>query len=136
MNIKIIANCFLPILLISGVLIVLNSDDGFLMNFFGVFIIFLSVVFQFLLIKEFKLKENNSKIIILIIFIIICRVLEYKLKENFYDYISYIYSIGLLLIILLPNLDRFKFWGIEAINQQKDETGNIIGKTYDEESKN
>ena len=63
MNIKIIANCFLPILLISGVLIVLNSDDGFLMNFFGVFIIFLSVVFQFLFIKEFKLKENNSKII-------------------------------------------------------------------------
>lgn len=64
-----------------------------------------------------KSRNNLSyiiKLLIIFIMVIIFRVLFIFLFESFYDYISYIYAIGLLLFILFPNLEEVNFFGIKA----------------------
>lgn len=71
-----------------------------------------------------KCISYHKRIIFLIIVVIICRYIYSIDKSNFYDYISYIFSIGLLLIILLPNLHEFSFLGIKA--REIDNTDDVI----------
>jgi len=48
MKFKVIANCFPSIFGLLGILIIINPNDGFFMNFFGVVLIIISCIFQFL----------------------------------------------------------------------------------------
>ena len=74
------------------------------------------------------------KLMFLLTVVIFCRYFFLKLGEHFYDYNSYIYSIGLLLIVLLPNLHEFSFWGIRA--KGKDNSGDMEGYNYKSETIN
>jgi len=58
--------------------------------------------------------------------VVICRYIYPINKYNFYNYILYIYSIGLLLIIILPNLYEFSFLGIKGKVKDVDNTDDII----------
>lgn len=70
--------------------------------------------------------EYKKRLIIILLLTIISRILFTITSEIFYDYISYLFSIGFLILLLLPNLDQFKFWGIEARNKTEDNTNDII----------
>lgn len=61
-----------------------------------------------------KCSSYHVRTFFLIIVVVICRYIYSINESDFYDYISYIFSIGLLLIILFPNLHEFSFWGIKA----------------------
>jgi len=60
----------------------------------------------------------------LLIVVIVSRIFFSDINQKFYDYISYVFSIGLLILILLPNLHQFKFWGIEAKNKDPEDNTN------------
>ena len=60
------------------------------------------------------MNEKHIRIIFLIIVVVICRYIYSINESDFCNYISYIFSIGLLLIILVPDLDEFSLWGIKA----------------------
>jgi|LGOV01.1.fsa_nt_gb hypothetical protein len=66
------------------------------------------------------------RLLFLIIVVVICRYIYPTDKYDFYNYISYIYSIGLLLIIILPNLHEFSFLGIKGKVKDVDNTDDMI----------
>ncbi|MBN1175339.1 hypothetical protein JXA48_01720 [Candidatus Woesearchaeota archaeon] len=83
------------------------------------------------MVKQTMKSENLIyifRLLGMLIITVIMRCLFSKTNQEFYDYISYVFSIGILLLILLPNLHEFKFWGISAKgnNQQIDDTTKII----------
>ncbi|MCD4741361.1 MAG: hypothetical protein K8R67_02600 [Desulfobacteraceae bacterium] len=47
------------------------------------------------------------------------------IDEGYYDYVSYVFSIGVLLLIVMPNLKQFSFMGIKAMGEVIDDR-NII----------
>lgn len=74
-----------------------------------------------------KLNKINlyifiSRYICLLILVLMLRYLYFQTGQIFYDYISYAYAIGLLAIILVPNIKQISFLGveIEGIDNQKD----------------
>ena len=71
----------------------------------------------------------NIRLLFLIIVVVICRCIYPIDKYDFYNYISYIYSIGLLLIIILPNLYEFSFLGIKGKVKDINNTDDITGVT-------
>jgi len=72
-------------------------------------------------------RKYSSRLVIIFACIIITRYAFFKSQDTYYDYISYLFSIGLLILLLLPNLDQFNFLGINA-HGVHDDTDKIKAK--------
>lgn len=91
--------------------------------------------------KSFNWLKNEtfkycSKIVFVLLLLILSRYLYNKLDEAFYDKISYIFASTITILILIPNLAEFSFFGMKAkerdfSDQIKKDISNNLSKNYE-----
>jgi len=80
-------------------------------------------------------KKYFLKIVLLILIVVLFRCLFSVIREHYYDYMSYAFSAGALIMIIFPNIEEISFWGFHA-KKEKDDVKHIKSIDFKGEIKN